>query len=135
MRIGLMLVSLSLILIVGCQNNATVDEEPFIFSYSLNNISVENESEVHRWLEDVKADEQSRIHSLGTIDGYEYFYAKGYSDASVTYQMQKKAKEDYRVIKANFKKGNEVNEVLIEVKYNPLVCCDGTVINDSYTGE
>ncbi|QOR67303.1 hypothetical protein IM538_03955 [Cytobacillus suaedae] len=105
------------------------------FSYSFNEITVENEKEVQKWLEDVQEDEQSKIYSLGTIDGYEYFYAKGYSDASVTYQMQKKAKEEYRVIKANLKKGKTNDEILIEVRYNPLVCCDGTVVDDSYTGE
>lgn len=127
--------ALLLVFVVGCQSFVKEKEEPFIFSYSHNSIETENEAEVNEWLMNAKKDEQSPIHNFGTIDGFEYFYAKGFSDVSVTYQREQNQEEQYSLIKANFKKGNENDEVLIEIKYNPLVCCDGIVIEDTYKGE
>ncbi|MGM7723634.1 hypothetical protein [Metabacillus sp. Hm71] len=129
----LLSVSLLLLLIVGCQS--LEKEKPFIFSYSHNTIKTENEDEVHTWLMNAKNDQQSLIHNMGTNDGYEYFYAKGFRDVSVTYQREQRKEEPYSLIKANFKKGNENDELFIEVKYNPLVCCDGILIEDNYSGE
>jgi len=39
------------------------------------------------------------------------------------------------LIKTNLKKGKKTDEVFIEVKYNTLLCCDATAIDDTYEGE
>ncbi|WP_216827417.1 hypothetical protein [Alkalihalobacterium elongatum] len=121
--------------IVGCQSDTTLNEEPFLISYSHDTIHHENKDEINKWLIEVKDQSEVKIHSNRTIPGYKYFYAKGYNDVFVTFQRYLKNDGESSLIKANFKKGNLEDEVFIEVKYNPSLCCDSTVIDDSYDGE
>ncbi|MFD1738859.1 hypothetical protein ACFSCX_20300 [Bacillus salitolerans] len=122
-----------LMFLAGCVSFGIEEEESFVFSYTRNSIVDENKERVNNWLNNVK--KEVKIHSLGTINGYEYFYARGFNDVLVTYLLEKKQENQFSLLRANFKKGNEDDEILIEVKYNPSLCCDGTVIDDSYTGK
>jgi hypothetical protein len=112
-------------------------EEPFIFSYSQNIIENKNADDVNAWLTNVRNDgiNNTNVNTFGTEDGYLYFYAEGYKDGVVTYQTELKNGEPFSSLIGNFKKGNEDDNVLIEVKYNPSLCCDGTIIMDSYNEE
>lgn len=65
-------------------------------------------------------------------NGYQYYYARGYSDVVVTYEREQKNEKQYSLLRANFKKGTETDEVFIEIKYNTLLCCDATVVDDTY---
>lgn len=56
-------------------------------------------------------------------------------DVLVTYQRDQKKDKQYSLIKTNLKKGKKTDEVFIEVKYNTLLCCDATAIDDTYEGE
>ncbi|MEW9671528.1 hypothetical protein [Ammoniphilus sp. 3BR4] len=119
-----------LIGLLGCQKDTehTEIEEPFIFSFNRNTIERKNAEDVNIWLKKAKSEHQSKLHSYDMGNGYMYFYAKGFSDVAVTYSMEAKNDNRARLIKARFNKGNEHDEVFIEVKYNPLLCCDGMAV-------
>lgn len=118
--------------LLGCQKNTahTENVEPFIFSYNHNRVESINANNVNDWLNKAKSETEPTLHSYDMGNGYMYFYAKGFSDVEVTYSMEVNNDNRERYIKATFKKGNEHDEVFIEVKYNPLVCCDGMAVDD-----
>ncbi|RSD29592.1 hypothetical protein [Mesobacillus subterraneus] len=110
-------------------------EEPFLFDYKENKIAPENKEKVDKWLENAKLNDDTKIHSMDIDNKYIYVYAKRYSDVLVSYQRVLKKGKTNSVMKANLKKGNETDEIFVEVKYNPEFCCENTVIEDSYEGE
>lgn len=125
----------SVIILAGCQAKMEEQAEPFLFDYKENTIAPENKEKVDGWLTNAKFNEETKIHSLEVDDGFIYLYAKGYSDVMVTYQRDVRKEKQDRFLRANFKKGNETEEVFIEVQYNSQLCCDTIVIDDSFTGE
>lgn len=125
----------SVLIISGCQAKLKEQEEPFLFDYKENTIVPENKEKVDEWLTNAKLNEKSKIHSLEMDNGYTYLYANGYSDVLVTYQRDLRNGKQDRFLRVNFKKGNENDEVFIEVQYNPKFCCDSLVIDDSFKGE
>jgi hypothetical protein len=120
---------------VGCQSQEVKTDEPFILSYHHDTINSENEMDVNKWLNKAKSDNEAKIHNFSLGNEYNYFYAKGYSDVLVSYRNDLRIGTPNTILNANFKKGNPEDEVFIEVNYNPLICCNGTVVNDSYKGE
>ena len=126
---------LLLVFTVGCQITETKREEPFIFTYTFSSLKNEDSVVLNEWLSNAKAEKDSNIHSFEMDNGYHYYYARGYSDVLVTYQREQKKDKQYSLIKVNFKKGNETDEVFIQLKYNTLLCCDAIVIDDTYGGD
>ncbi|WP_202078854.1 hypothetical protein [Caldalkalibacillus salinus] len=110
-------------------------DEPFIVSYDHDQIKLENEEKVLNWLDGTQMENDSKIHSYSLGDDYHYFYVKGYSDVLVSYGMDLKGDNPYTFLTANFKEGKPDDEVFIEIESNPLICCDGIVVDDSYKGE
>lgn len=119
--------------VVGCQSKVLLEpKEPFIFTYNYNTVNSEEENEVQEWLVNAKADIDSGVHMFSTEDGYEYFFAKGYNDVEILYERKQYKEEVSSIMTANFQKGNEADELLIEVQYDPSLCCDMIVVDDSY---
>ncbi|MEW9672785.1 hypothetical protein [Ammoniphilus sp. 3BR4] len=115
------------VLITGCGTN---DDVPFIFLYELNSIEEEHQERVNDWLHGVKNSNEAKIHSYGIEDGFEYLFAKGYKDISVSFIYEDKKGEKKGYLKTDFIKGEVSDTVFLKVKYNPLLCCD-TIIIDS----
>lgn len=130
-KIFFILFSVSIISLLGCESSEGTEEaleEPFIFSYNHGTIDTENEEEVNRWFnEEVREDKQQiYVNDLG--NGYIYFYGKGFNEVYVRYQLELRDEMKDRSIFANFTRGDETDYVFIEVKYNPIYCCDGIAV-------
>lgn len=126
-KIKIYLAIITFVLITGCSPNSDV---PFIFLYEVNSIEEEHQERVNDWLQGVKNSTDAKIHSYGLEDGFEYLFAKGYKDATVSFIYEDKKSEKKGYLKTNFIKGEDTDTVFLKVKYNTLLCCD-TIIFDS----
>ncbi|MCR8645494.1 hypothetical protein NV379_22920 [Paenibacillus sp. N1-5-1-14] len=123
MRYLFVIVSL-LLLTTGCSNNiVTQNENPFLFSYELNKVEPKHAKEINPWLQTARNEAEVKIHSYETKDGYKYSYVKGYKDVEVTYIYSNFEGK----LKQRFIKGSNDDEILVEVNYNKLICCNTNI--------
>lgn len=116
-RILSFLISILLIL-TGC-GKGQQEQQPFIFSYEMNKIEPEHSAVINEWLTDAKNSNVQSIYSYETPDGYKYSYLKGYKDVEVSFIYSNNQGQ----LKQRFIKGNENDEVFVQVKYNTSICC------------
>ncbi|MGG3836847.1 hypothetical protein ABEV00_07415 [Paenibacillus thiaminolyticus] len=118
----LMLIGMVLLL-AGCGvTGERPDQAPFLLSYEFNSIEPEHEELINDWLAEAKAEPDTRIHSY-EMEEYSYSYVRGYRDVNISFIYENGEGR----LKQRFIKGSDQDEVFVKIKFNPSLCCIGSI--------
>lgn len=113
----------------GC-NPVDKTDDSFIFTYALNSnaynsIEKEHQEKIDEWLLEAKENNDERIYEY-SLEGYQYYYAKGFKDAEVSFVYSGRSKKGE--LKTRLSQGEKDDSVFVRIKYNSDLCCEGTGI-------
>ncbi len=113
----------------GC-NPVDKTDDSFIFTYALNSnaynsIEKEHKEKIDEWLLEAKENNDERIYEY-SLEGYQYYYAKGFKDAEVSFVYRGRSKKGE--LKTTLSQGEKGDSVFVRIKYNSDLCCGGTGI-------
>lgn len=118
----LMLIGMVL-LVAGCgASGEQPDQAPFLLSYEFNSIEPEHEELIGDWLAEAKAEPETRIHSYA-MEEFRYSYVRGYKDVKISFIYE----NGEGSLKQQFIKGSDRDEVFVKIKFNPSLCCIGSI--------
>lgn len=118
----LMLIGMVL-LVAGCGvTGERPDQAPYILSYEFNSIEPEHEEFINDWLAEAKAEPDTRIHSY-EMEEYSYSFVRGYKDVNISFIYENGEGR----LKQRFIKGSDQDEVFVKIKFNPSLCCIGSI--------
>ncbi|PZM65366.1 hypothetical protein [Paenibacillus dendritiformis] len=118
----LMLIGMVL-LVAGCGvTGEQPDQAPYILSYEFNSIEPEHEEFINDWLAEAKAEPDTRIHSY-EMEEYSYSFVRGYKDVKISFIYENGEGR----LKQRFIKGSDQDEVFVKIKFNPSLCCIGSI--------
>ncbi|MFD3273849.1 hypothetical protein ACE3MS_27490 [Paenibacillus dendritiformis] len=118
----LMLIGMVL-LVAGCGvTGERPDQAPYILSYEFNSIEPGHAEFINDWLAEAKAEPDTRIHSY-EMEEYSYSYVRGYRDVNISFIYENGEGR----LKQRFIKGSDQDEVFVKIKFNPSLCCIGSI--------
>nr|WP_242069825.1 hypothetical protein [Paenibacillus dendritiformis] len=111
------------LLVAGCGvTDERPDQAPFLLSYELNSIEPEHEELINDWLAEARSEPDTRIHSY-EMEEYSYSFVRGYKDVNITFIYENGEGR----LKQRFIKGSDQDEVFVKIKFNPSLCCIGSI--------
>lgn len=113
----------TVLLAAGCvASGDQPDQAPFLFSYEFNSIEPEHEELINDWLAEARAEPDTRIHSY-EMEEYSYSFVRGYKDVNISFIYENGEGR----LRQRFIKGSDEDEVFVKIKFNPSLCCNGSI--------
>ncbi|RPF50273.1 hypothetical protein [Aquisalibacillus elongatus] len=112
----LITVGILIVFLFGCQEDqeSEANPEPVI---DVEFLSVEDElpKKANEWLQ--RSMKSGGVHNY-SLEGEEYVYAQGFEQAKASYFYEEFDGRSHSTVQTTFLKGDELDEVLIRVKFN-----------------